>query len=208
MASKDEKAANDIHKSLLAAHGVEAPIPKEKREDTPQRVAFRGQAVLNSLESPSLEKITRVCARKVCGRYYTTNYYAVAYCSNECMQITLKEKYGLAWIPSADMKKERWEVKAEPEMIPMQALIAMKMIVSRVEYDLGHPIEYPELAFSQLPPGLLRPSEKKPSLASESDEELLSLLDESPLSSTPKDPAPKVQQIAEVDDLLASLLSG
>lgn len=202
MATKDEKAANDFLASLLAAKGLDMPIPKEKLDDTPQRVAFRGQAALTSLESPSVGKITRVCKRKECGRYYTTNYYAVAYCSNECMQVTLKTMYGLAWIPSEDIKKERWEVKAEPEMLPMQAIIAMKMIVARVESDLGHPIEYPELAFSQLPPGLLRPSEEQQPLASESPESLDSLL----LLDSPIDQAQEEQKLEEVDDLLASLL--
>lgn len=206
MVTKEQKAANDFLKSVLAAHGLENPIPKADLEDTPQRVAFRGQAVLNSLEYPALEKITRICSRPNCGRYYTTNYYAVAYCSNECMQVTLKEKYGISWIPNGDIRKERWEVKAEPEMIPMEALKAMKMIVARVEHDLGHPIEYDPLVFSQLPPGLLRPSEKKQSLASESLE-LESLLEDSPLSNIQKDQVQSEPSLGAVDDSLAAFLS-
>lgn len=158
---------------LLAEHGVSkenAPPPLETLKDTPQRVSFRGQAVLRSLAYPEAERITRVCSREGCGNVYTTNYWAVAYCSNECMEYRLKHEYGMSWIPHAQMKKERWEVRTEPEMIPMQALKAMKMIVSRVEHDLGHPIEIDELSFSKLPPGLLRPSEKKSPSASESPE--------------------------------------
>jgi hypothetical protein len=77
------------------------------------------------------------------------------------MEVKLKRHFGLAWTPHARIKKERWEVRAEPEMIPMRALQAMKTIVSRVEADLGHPIEIEEQAFSRIPSGLLKESESQ-----------------------------------------------
>lgn len=214
MANSDaDKAAAAMLADLMASVGIKQTVPTEAvfdaeeiLKDTPQRVSFRGQAVLNSLEYPELEKITRLCKGTDCGRYYTTNYFAVAYCSNECMQLEMKTRYGISWIPDAQAKKERWEVRAEPEMIPMQALQAMKMIVTRVEHDLGYPIEIPELAFSQLPPGLLRPSEKKSSSASELDELLVPQEDSLPLD-IPTIPVQQ-EQIQEVqDDSLESLFS-
>lgn len=197
--------SNNWLADLLAQHGVSAPPPVEALKDTPQRVSFRGQAVLTSLEYPSIERITRICRREGCNRYYTTNYHAVAYCSNECMEIRLKNEYGIAWFPHTQVRKERWEIRAEPEMIPMQALKAMKMIVSRVEHDLGYPIEIDELVFSKLPPGLLRPSEKKPSLASESSEAFLPPQEDPLLLDMLTNPAPKEPQQEESDDLLSLL---
>lgn len=208
--SKADIAAAAMFADILASVGIKNDIPTEAildaeeiLKDTPQRVSFRGQAVLTSLAYPEAERITRICKAEDCGRYYTTNYYAVAYCSNECMQIEMKTRYGISWIPNVNVRKERWEIRAEPEMIPMQALKAMKMIVSRVEHDLGHPIEIDELVFSQLPPGLLRPSEVKQSSASGS---LESLLEDSLLLDTQKTQVQEEPSPIAKDDLL-SLLS-
>lgn len=174
-----ELEANAMLAAILAEHGVKSsdpdtthgePVKSHELDDTPQRVAFRGQAVLRSLEFPSEARLTKVCKNEDCKNVFVSNYYSVAYCSVLCMEIKLKKHFGLAWTPHARIKKERWEVRAEPEMIPMRALQAMKMIVSRVEADLGHPIEIDEQAFSRIPSGVLKETESP--LVSESPEAL------------------------------------
>lgn len=201
--------ANDFLKQLLAEHGIAKedalevangePVQSHELDDPPQRVMFRGQGVLRSLEYPNEARLTRVCKSPDCGAYFVTNYYSVAYCSILCMEQDLKKYFGLAWKPHARIKKERWEVQAEPEMIPMQALQAMKMIVTRVETDLGRPIEIDEQAFSQLPSGVL--SEKKPSSASSQSQEVLPPLD------IPQDQVQSERFVAVNDDSLSWLFS-
>lgn len=171
----EAEAAADLA-AILAQFNVKSPEPEtthgepvkpHELDDTPQRVLFRGQGVLRSLEMPTEERLTKVCKNEDCGNVFTSNYHSVAYCSVLCTEQELKRRYGLAWTPHARIRKERWEVRAEPEMIPMQALQAMKMIVSRVEADLGRPIEIDEQAFSRIPSGILKESES-PSASEES----------------------------------------
>lgn len=203
-----EKEAADFIKNLLAQHGVESPElpetihgePTQEYEmnDSPQRQLFHAQAVVKSLEYPTAERITRVC--KHCGDPFTTNYYSVAYCSVLCGELDCKKKFGLAWKPHARIKKERWEVLAEPEIVTLKALQAMKLIVSRVEADLGYPIEIDQQAFSQLPSGLLK--EEKPSSASESQQ--VPVLPHEDKKTTLAQPEHSVE---EEDDSLAWLFS-
>lgn len=217
-----EKEASDFLKNLLAEHGIESPLPKtthgspvteEELDDPPQRVLFRGQGVLRSLETPTEERLTKECKNPDCGNIFTSNYHSVAYCSIICCEQALKKHYGLAWRPSSRIQKERWEVRAEPEMIPMQALKAMKMIVSRVESDLGRPIEIDQEAFEKIPSGILKPEPLKlaykyaafpeveqPSSASELSPVL-------PLSDRTTIPAPLEPFVAEEDDSLSWLFS-
>lgn len=188
-----EKEASDFLKSLLAEHGIKNPLPEtthgepvreEELDDPPQRVMFRGQGVLRSLECPTEERLTKVCKNESCGNVFTSNYVSVAYCSILCCEQELKRRYGLAWKPSARIHKERWEVRAEPEMIPMQALRAMKMIVARVESDLGYPIEIDQQAFSRIPSGILKPEQISASQQFEGE-----ILEESPVSVSELQPA-------------------
>jgi hypothetical protein len=217
-----ELEANAMLAAILAEHGVKnsdpetthgEPVRATELDDTPQRVAFRGQAVLRSLEFPSEARLTKICKNEDCKNVFVSNYHSVAYCSILCMEVKLKRHFGLAWTPHARIKKERWEVRAEPEMIPMRALQAMKMIVSRVEADLGHPIEIEEQAFSRIPSGLLKSDSETESefpLASESPvasdtsslEESLLLL-----SSMKKDPVRSEHLSVEEDDSLSWLFA-
>lgn len=202
-----EKEAAEMIAALLKEHGVELPeqaltvheaepVQAHELDDSPQRQMFHAQAVVKSLEHPTEFRITQRC--KECGDPYTTNYRATAYCSMLCAEFNLKKHFGLAWRPHARIKKERWEVLAEPEIVPLKALQAMKLILTRVEADLGHPIEIDEQAFSRLPSGLLK--EEKLSSVSESLPAPADLV-----SDSPKSPAPKVHSFAEEDDLLADL---
>lgn len=218
MATKAEKKAQEEYnvflQSLLKTHGVpnpEAdlvvehgePVSSEELDDSPQMVMFRAQGILRSMDCPTEIRLTRICKNEDCGDIFATNYASVAYCSTLCCEYHLKKHFGLAWKPNARIKRERWEIRTEPEIISMRALQAMKMIVDRVESDLGYPIPIEPEAFSQVPSGLLKESQS-PSVSE------LPLASESlpvPLSDTPKSPVPLVHSFAEEDDLLASLFA-
>jgi len=213
---KAEQEANNFLADLLAKHGVKTPekdlkvehgepVQPKELDDSPQRVMFHAQGILRSMDCPTEVRLTRICKNEECEYpIFTTNYASEAYCSILCAEIHLKKYFGLAWKPSARIKRERWEIRTEPEIIPMQALQAMKMIVDRVELDLGHPIPIDEEAFSRLPSGLLKPEELQPSSASESLPVSLVL---HPVSDSPQNPAPKVLPPPEEDDLLSSLFA-
>lgn len=219
---KAEAEANAMLAAILAEHGIKKPEPEtvhgepvksHELDDTPQRVLFRGQGVLRSLEMPTEERLTKVCKYRECGNVFTSNYYSVAYCSVLCCEQELKKEYGLAWTPHARIRKERWEVRAEPEMIPMRALQAMKMIVARVEADLGRPIEIDSQAFSQIPSGILKPeTEKESKSLSASELPVVSenaSLEESLhlLSSMSKDQVQSAHLSVEEDDSLSWLFA-
>ena len=216
MATKAEKEAAKEYQSflddLLKAHGVPTPeqdlvvehgepVTKEELDDTPQMVMFRAQGILRSMDCPTEVRLTRICKNEDCGEFFATNYASVAYCSIVCCEYALKKHFGLSWKPNARIKRERWEVRTEPEIISMRALQAMKMIVNRVELDLGHPIPIEQEAFSQLPSGLLKKEVEQPSSASELQPVPL------PVSDTQKSPVRQVHSFAEEDDLLADLFS-
>jgi hypothetical protein len=85
----------------------------------------------------------------------------------------------------------------------MRALQAMKMIVDRVESDLGYPIPIEPEAFSQVPSGLLK-KETPLSSASELPEASEVPL---PVSGNPRILAPSVYSFEEEDDLLGALFA-
>lgn len=207
--SAAEQAGIDMLKSILAQHNVVQeedalivhggdPIQSYEIDESPQRQLFHAQGVVKSLEYPLEARITKVC--KQCGDPFTTNYYSVAYCGMLCAELDCKKKFGLAWRPHARIKKERWEVLAEPEIVTLQALKAMKLIVARVEADLGYPIEIEEQAFSRLPSGLLK--EEQPSSVSELPE-----AQADPISDSQKSPALLGHSSATVDDLLSDFFA-
>jgi hypothetical protein len=217
MASKAEKKAAEEYQAflngLMAQHGVQSPeqdlvvehgdpVTQEELDDTPQMVMFRAQGILRSMDCPTEVRLTRICKNEDCMDIFATNYASVAYCSIVCCEYALKKHFGLAWKPNARIKRERWEVRTEPEIISMKALQAMKMIVDRVELDLGHPIPIEQEAFSQLPSGLLKKEELQPSSVSE-----LPPAPVLPASNSQQKPVPKVHSFAEEDDLLASLFA-
>lgn len=133
---------------LLAKHGVKKEdfdiLPdEEEKKDPPERVRFRGEAVLYALEYPLSPRVTRTC--KECGEPFLTLYKSVGYCGNECAIINLRKHFGLAWRPNRDKRKEKWEIQSEPKTIPLKALQAMKAIVAQAEADLGYSIVLPEI---------------------------------------------------------------
>lgn len=184
--SAAEQEAADFIASLLAEQGITPdeipqtvhgePTQEHEMDDSPQRILFRAQGVLRSLEYPTEERLVRECKNEGCDQYYTTNYRAVAYCSLLCAEQNLKKYFGLAWKPSARIKKERWEVVTEPMMIPKQALQAMKLIVDQVESQLGRPIEIEPSLFSRKGSEKSSSASRKP--LAEKKEEPLSLASE------------------------------
>jgi hypothetical protein len=220
MATKAEKKAaqeyQEFLNGLMAQHGVpnpEAelvvehgePLKAEELDDSPQMVMFRAQGILRSMDCPTEIRLTRICKNEDCGDVFATNYASVAYCSTVCCEYSLKKHFGLAWKPNSRIKKERWEIRTEPEIISMRALQAMKMIVDRVESDLGYPIPIEQEAFSRVPSGLLK--ETKSPAASELPlvSEPLPVLPQ--VSDSPKIPAPLEYSFEEEDDLLGALFA-
>lgn len=133
--------------ALLAKHNVTAPIVDEEVADYSNESAdtqrFRAEGILYSLEYPLSPRVTKTCKRQECGRPFLTNYAAVAYCGNECLALDLRQHFGIAWVPHNRVKKEKWEVRAPAQIIPLQALLAMKTIVAQAEADLGYQLELP-----------------------------------------------------------------
>lgn len=133
---------------LLAKHGASKedfdilPDPDEKK-DPPELVQFRGEAVLYALEFPLSPRVTKVC--KQCEEPFQSYYKSVGWCSQECRIRALREHFGLSWSPNRELKKEKWEVRAEPRTIPLKALQAMKAIVAQAEADLGYSLVLPEI---------------------------------------------------------------
>lgn len=142
MTPKKEEMNADLL-AIMAQFGIQQhpaePIDPRELDDKPQRQLFHAQGVILSLAHPLEERVTKTCMS--CGDPFTTNYYPVSYCSVECAERDLREKYKLAWRPSARIKKEKWEVLAEPEIVPYGALRAMKTLITLVEARLDHPIE-------------------------------------------------------------------
>jgi hypothetical protein len=141
-------AVDDKIAELLAKHGVKKEefdiLPdEEEKKDPPERVRFRGEAVLYALEYPLSPRVTKRC--KECNEPFLTLYKSVGYCGNECAVIHLRKHFGIAWRPSRDRRKEKWEIQAEPKTIPLKALQAMKAIVAQAEADLGYSIALPEI---------------------------------------------------------------
>lgn len=131
--------------ALLAKHNikpaeVDAEVAAESI-DPPDMIRFRAEGALYSLEYPLSRMLTRKC--KWCKDPFRTNYQGQAYCGNACMASHLREKFGIAWTPANKVKKERWEIRVPAQVIPLQALLAMKTIVAQAEADLGYPLELP-----------------------------------------------------------------
>lgn len=133
--------------ALLAKHNVKAPVVdpevEEYSNESPETQRFRAEGILYSLEYPLSPRVTKTCKRQECGRPFLANYASVAYCGNECLALDLRQHFGIAWVPHNRVKKEKWEVRAPAQIIPLQALLAMKTIVAQAEADLGYQLELP-----------------------------------------------------------------
>lgn len=210
---KAEQEANSFLADLLAKHGVVTPesvltvehgepVTSKELDTSPQQVMFHAQGILRSLDYPTEVRLTRICKNDDCLEVFATNYRSVAYCSTLCCAYDLKKYFGISWKPNARIKKESWEITEEPEIIPLRALQAMKMIVDRVERDLGHPIPTEQLASSPRLSAVKTETQSPSVLPSPLVSEVLL-----PVSDIPKIPAPKVHSFAEEDDLLASLFA-
>lgn len=155
---KEVNPYEEANKSFFADLFAQANLnPNEKfptehdLKDSAQRTDFRGQAVIVSLAYPTVDKIVKHCKR--CNDVFSSNYPNVAYCSRHCIELYLKEHYGISWRPHGDLKKERWEILEEPQIVPMQAMVAMKEFILDVEKRLGHSIQVESGEWdNQLPP--------------------------------------------------------
>lgn len=143
MASVEDKVAELLAK--VGANKAEFDMlpDAEEKKDPPERVRFRGEAVLYALEYPLSPRITRKC--KECKEPFLTVYKGWAYCGNACAVLHLKKYFGLAWRPNRDLNLERWERGGETKTISLKALQAMKAIVAQAEADLGYELVLPEI---------------------------------------------------------------
>lgn len=150
--NKYEQANQEFFKNLFAKAGVN---PDERHpteadlKDSPMAVRARGEGVVEYLEYPTEEKISKKCTG--CGDVFVTNYRRVSFCSMHCIEKYLKKKYGLAWFPHGNIKKEKWEIVGEPYKVPMRALVAMKTLLMDVERLLGHSIPTESGDWANLP---------------------------------------------------------
>lgn len=112
---------------------------EEAMDTTHEELRMEGEWLLYSLKYPLSPRITKICTH--CGEPFQTNYKAVGNCSNRCVILELKEKFGISWTPAARRNKERWETTVPAGVIPYKALRAMKKLVAQAEADLGKPIE-------------------------------------------------------------------
>jgi hypothetical protein len=129
--------------ALAAKYNVETDELESENDDAPERVKFRGEALLYALEYPLQPRVTHEC--KECGDPFSSYYKNECYCSRLCLIRALR-KVGIEWKPNGNLRKESWERRAEPKQIPLKALQAMKAIVAQAEADLGYEIVLPEIA--------------------------------------------------------------
>jgi hypothetical protein len=139
----DKKVAELLARAGVAKEDFDSLPDDEEKKDPPERVRFRGEAVLYALEYPLSPRVTRIC--KGCKEPFLTVYKGWAYCSNECAVVHLKKHFGLAWRPNSEARKEVWERHGSAGTIQLKALQAMKAIVAQAEADLGYSIVLPEI---------------------------------------------------------------
>lgn len=112
---------------------------EEAMDTTHEELRVEGEWLLYSLKYPLSPRITKICTH--CGEPFQTNYKAVGNCSNRCVILELKEKFGINWTPASRRNREKWETTVPASLIPYKALRAMKKLVVQAEADLGKPIE-------------------------------------------------------------------
>lgn len=105
--SKEEKAVAQLAK-MLSKLGIQ-DLPTVIPEQDPEREA---EAVLQFLEAPKTFR-ARECKREICHNMFSSNYRAVAYCSNACRALDLAAE-GIKWDPYKN-PEERWG--GEPPLI-------------------------------------------------------------------------------------------
>jgi hypothetical protein len=142
MGSVEDKVAELLAKAGVSKTEFDLLPDADEKKDPPERIRFRGEAVLYALEYPLSPRVTKRCQE--CKEPFLTMYKSVGYCSNECAVIHLRKHFGIAWKPNS-LRKEKWQIQAEPKTIPLKALQAMKAIVAQAEADLGFELVLPEI---------------------------------------------------------------
>lgn len=105
--SKEEKAVAQLTKMLknLGVQDIPTVIPEQDADR-------EAEAVLQFLEAPKTF-CARECKRPICHNMFSSNYRAVAYCSNACRALYLAAA-GIKWDPYKN-PEERWG--GEPPLI-------------------------------------------------------------------------------------------
>lgn len=150
----DSQKAIDLFAKAAANLGLDKSIEldsvkeeyKKKSHDAgdsqPLARKISGEAILWRIENLDHrgEFITRKCRRESCGLAYQTNYKADGYCSYECTEKDLKEKYGIEYDTSRPIedrwgwRRERWEI---PLKIPPSGLVALEEFATKFLADLA-----------------------------------------------------------------------
>lgn len=135
-----EDALNEIFAKFNIEKPAELNVEQEKAlDETSEAVRLEGEWLLYSLRYPLSPRITRTCQR--CGEPFQTNYQGVAHCSNRCVVLELRDKFGIEWKPANRRDKEKWSPREPAGVIPADALRTMKKLVVQAEADLGKPLE-------------------------------------------------------------------
>lgn len=151
MQKKTERAVKGLQ-NLLAQLGVDQTVIKEAVKNVPltaQDLSMHAEAVLLSLQQPA-HFMTKKCKWSGCEEYFSTNYRAVAYCSDSHRAKALREA-GIEWNPHKTAS-ERWGGEP-PLVIPPEArrklvkfaqvLLAQEEQILQSETQMTEPLPEP-----------------------------------------------------------------
>ena len=130
-------------KALLGDFDAKA-LQREIPVDTPLVRSLHMEATLNVLEFPAKPMLTKTCKRELCEEVFMTGYRAVAYCTDECRRLDLRQVYGIDVVDGFYRGKngeDVWGGRTPPFIVPPDALKVMKYLVETAEEQSGQRIE-------------------------------------------------------------------
>lgn len=104
----------------------------ETNAATTERTEWEAQSLLTCLTWPLKEVTGKTCIR--CGQQFLTGYDKVAYCSNICTELDLKEHYGIWWQPKNSFY-EQWGPMEPPLLIGPRQIQAMRDLLSLLDQE-------------------------------------------------------------------------
>jgi hypothetical protein len=178
-------------KDLLASLNIKpeelaAEIPVEDNQASQERGEYEAQSLLICLEWPYKEMEAKRCKR--CGKQFLTSYTYFVYCSNECVETSLREHFGLWWHPK-ESYQEQWGAMQPPLSIGPRQIQAMRDLLSLLDQESPEQmyIEEPDSVDEQVPDDSVSHDLQAPDIEgetqsehSQSDLDFLSLLESFP----------------------------
>jgi len=116
----------------VTPESLTADIPTEENQATRERNEWEAQSLLTCLTWPLKEIAGKECIR--CGSQFLTGYDKVAYCSNRCTELDLREHFGLFWNPSESFY-EQWGPMEPPLLIGPRQIQAMRDLLSLLDQE-------------------------------------------------------------------------